>query len=235
MNLIVSPTRPSSTTWSHFYWMACVLVTLFFHTVAFASNSPGYANPQGKQILFVVDNIPDYQHLTSVDTANMEVVVLDSQQDGLRQIAAALEGRRAIAGLHLASHGGPAMLGLGSLMLGSAQLAGRAADLGVIRTALRHDANIFLYGCNVAQGDAGQRFIGALAHATGANVAASTNLTGARALGGDWMLESRTGAVRNAALAFPAYRAVLPTVAGTVAIPFGHPDTAIATAKMVDG
>ena len=235
MNQIVSPTGPCTRTWSHFYWMACVLVTLFFHTFALASNAPGHANSKTKQILFVLDNVPDYHHLASVDTANMEVVVLDSKQDGLRQIAAALEGRRAIAGLHLVSHGGPGSLGLGSLTLGSAELAKRTVELGIIRTALQRDADIFLYGCNVAQGEAGQRFIGALADATGASVAASTNLTGARALGGDWLLESRTGALRSAALAFPAYRAVLPTVAGTVAIPFGHPDNAIVTAKMVDG
>jgi hypothetical protein len=94
----------------------------------------------------------------------------------LRQIATTLEGRRAIAGLHLISHGGPATLALGSLTLGNGELAGRAADLGIIRAALQRDADIFLYGCNVAAGDAGQRFIGALADATGAHVAASTNL-----------------------------------------------------------
>ncbi|UUZ47830.1 DUF4347 domain-containing protein [Massilia sp. B-10] len=85
------------------------------------------------------------------------------------------------------------------------------------------------------RGDAYCAFIDQLAAATGARVAASTNLTGAADQGGDWVLEARTAAMRSAALAFPAYRMVLPTVAGTVTIPFSHPDGSFFTSMMVDG
>ena len=165
----------------------------------------------------------------------MDVVVLDGERDGLRQIAQALETRHDIAGLHLISHGGPGSLQLGSLQLGRQQLNERSADLGIIRAALRRDADILLYGCNVAEGKAGQDFIGALAGRTGARVAASSNLTGATAQGGDWLLEARTGPLRSAALAFPAYRHVLPSVAGTMQIPFGQADTSFSTASIIDG
>ena len=235
MNQLVLPTLPSSRTSLHIVWIACLLATLFFHSFALAAISLGVSALGGKQVLFIEDNVADYQQFLPADAAAMDVVILDSKQDGLRQIAASLEGRRSIAGVHLISHGGPGTLGLGSLRLGSVELGTRAADMGTIRAALQRDADIFLYGCNVAAGDAGQRFIRALADATGARVAASTNLTGASDLGGDWVLESRTGALHSKALAFPAYRAVLPTVAGTVALPFGHPDSAFRTATMIDG
>ena len=44
---------------------------------------------------------------------------------------------------------------------------------------------ILLYGCNVAQGDKGNNFISKLSEITGADVAASDDLTGNAKLGGD--------------------------------------------------
>ena len=58
---------------------------------------------------------------------------------------------------------------------------------------IRDRADRLLYGCDVAQGERGQAFIEQLAAATGADVAASNDPTGAAALGGDWVLESRAG------------------------------------------
>ena len=52
--------------------------------------------------------------------------------------------------------------------------------------ALTADADILIYGCNVAQSDAGRSLIDALARLTGADVAASDDLTGHADLGGDW-------------------------------------------------
>ncbi|NHZ41272.1 DUF4347 domain-containing protein [Massilia sp. CCM 8693] len=205
------PTSFPAPLWWRVFFMACICAILFVSgpPASAASNQPA------KQILFVEDNLADYRQLT---TAGMEVVMLDGRQDGLRQIAQALATRRGISGLHLVSHGGPGALKLGSLNLDRQQLSMRSADLGVIRAALGADADILLYGCNVAQGQAGQDFIGEIAARTGARVAASTNLTGATAQGGDWLLETRTGALRSAALSFPAYRHVLPSVAGTLSV-----------------
>ncbi len=50
-------------------------------------------------------------------------------------------------------------------------------------------------GCDVAASQRGLDFIGALAEATGADVAASDDDTGNAALGGDWDLEQQTGAI----------------------------------------
>jgi len=63
---------------------------------------------------------------------------------------------------------------------------------------LTDSGDILLYGCDVAQGEIGQAFIEQLAQLTGADVAASTDLTGAAALGGDWVLEAQAGVVEAA-------------------------------------
>ena len=75
------------------------------------------------------------------------------------------------------------------------------------------DAEILLYGCNVAKGDFGAAFAQRLSQLTGANVAASTSLTGSAKKGGDWELEYATGEIK-ASLAFgpqvqEAYQGIL--------------------------
>ncbi|WP_306823223.1 DUF4347 domain-containing protein, partial [Janthinobacterium sp. UMAB-60] len=238
MSKFVVSTFPATPMWWRLFLMACICANLLFPAPAWSSGAPPIAATSSqprKQILFVEDNVADYRELIGSGPDHMDVVVLDGEHDGLRQIAQALETRRDIAGLHLISHGGPGSLQLGSLQLGRQQLKERSADLGIIRAALRRDADILLYGCNVAEGKAGRDFIGALAGRTGARVAASNNLTGAAAHGGDWLLEARTAPLRSTALAFPAYRHVLPSVAGTMTIPYSQPDFSFSSPSIVDG
>ncbi|MHC5826079.1 MAG: DUF4347 domain-containing protein, partial [Nostoc sp.] len=52
--------------------------------------------------------------------------------------------------------------------------------------------NLLIYGCNVASGDLGAEFIAKLHQLTGANIAASRQMIGNAALGGNWELEVRT-------------------------------------------
>lgn len=51
-------------------------------------------------------------------------------------------------------------------------------ELAQIGAALNNAGDLLLYGCNVAQGELGQSFLARLAAATGADVAASDDLTG---------------------------------------------------------
>ena len=55
-----------------------------------------------------------------------------------------------------------------------------------------------LYGCETGQGSAGQKLVAQLAKLTGADVAASTDLTGNRSQGGDWDLEVQSGSIESA-------------------------------------
>ena len=53
--------------------------------------------------------------------------------------------------------------------------------------------DLFLYGCNVAAGDAGEEFIAKLHKITGAEIAASTTRIGNAVKGGNWELDVSTG------------------------------------------
>ncbi len=85
--------------------------------------------------------------------------------------------------------------------------------MAVIAAALSQDADLLLYGCDVAATESGVTFLDALAAATGADVAASNGDTGAESLGGDWVLEARNenGVIETIAISAEAYAGLLTT------------------------
>ncbi len=66
-------------------------------------------------------------------------------------------------------------------------------------------AHLYIYGCNVAAGDAGTEFIEKLHQITGANIAASNTVTGNSDLGGNWELEVKIGNIETQPLNLPNY------------------------------
>ncbi|MFZ2726866.1 MAG: DUF4347 domain-containing protein [Methylococcaceae bacterium] len=156
-------------------------------------------------IVFIDTNISDYQSLIANLGDNIEIHLLNSNEDGLLQIANILQNRSDLSSIHIISHGSSGNLSLGSTQLDNQNLDNYSAALTTIRNVLTETGDILLYGCNVAQGDAGLQFINSLATATGADIAASTNLTGNRFLGGDWVLEQQTGSIETQVLSAVNY------------------------------
>uniref|UniRef100_UPI001C46EA0D putative Ig domain-containing protein n=3 Tax=Acidovorax sp. sic0104 TaxID=2854784 RepID=UPI001C46EA0D len=154
------------------------------------------ASPAPNEIVFVFDNLPNWQQLANSVRPGAQVVVLDGSRDGLVQIAQYLEGRSGIDALHILSHGGQGQLQLGSRVLDAAALTADADVLERIGQALGEDGDILLYGCNVAEGQVGAAFLETWATLSRADVAASTNPTGSDLLGGDWVLERHSGSIK---------------------------------------
>ncbi|KRB75761.1 DUF4347 domain-containing protein [Noviherbaspirillum sp. Root189] len=153
------------------------------------------ASDTGKVIAFIDTSVADYQTLKQNIKPGVEVVLIDDVHDGFAQIAAALRGRSDIEAVHLFSHGGPGHLQVSTANLTLASMSDYSAELAVIRGAMADQGDFLIYGCDVAQGDTGASFVHALADAVGADVTASTNPTGNALLGGDWVLETQTGAI----------------------------------------
>jgi len=153
--------------------------------------------PQRTEIVFIENNVADYQTLVNDAKPGEEVHVLDSSQDGLAQIAQILNGRSGIDAIHIVTHGSEGALLLGSLTLTSQNLQDHAAELTTIGNALTQNADVLLYGCDVGQGSDGAAFVSALAQASQADVAASNDTTGAAALGGNWQLETVSGSIET--------------------------------------
>ncbi|MEH2110959.1 DUF4347 domain-containing protein [Nostoc sp.] len=147
------------------------------------------------RLVFIDPQVDDYQSLVMGVLPDTSVIVLDANQDGIKQISQVLESHQEINSLHIVSHGAPGCIYLGNSQLNNQTLNHYAAQLMGWANALSEDAELLLYGCKVAETELGVLFIRCLSELTGAVVAASDDLTGNAALGGDWELEVSTAAI----------------------------------------
>jgi Domain of unknown function (DUF4347)/Bacterial Ig-like domain/RTX calcium-binding nonapeptide repeat (4 copies) len=164
-------------------------------------------------LLFIDSNVDNYSSLVQGAYPEAEVIVLDAEQDGVRQISQILAQRSGIKSLQILSHGSAASLQLGSTHLDAIGLAQSAETIQQWGKALAVNADVLLYGCNLAAGAIGKAFVRTLSRWVGATVAASENLTGSEALGGDWDLGFCTGRVKSGVAIAPD---VLAAYAGTL-------------------
>lgn len=167
-----------------------------------------------RSVTIIDPRVGDTAALMAALPADTMAFVLDAGEDGLAQIAAVLAGLGEVDALHIIGHGSEGALKLGSGTIDAATLAARAADLAAIGSHLGPDGDILLYGCDVAAGTSGAAFIDLLGALTDADIAASTDLTGAAARGGNWTLEARTGLIETQALVFAAFQGTLDVIDG---------------------
>jgi hypothetical protein len=164
------------------------------YAAATAQSTPSARN----EVVFIDTTVTNWQDLAADTKSGASVVLLDPTRDALQQIAQALQGKQGVDAIHIVSHGTDGTLVIGSSIYDSANLSAHQADLAAIGGALGPDGDILLYGCDVGAGTTGSTFMGALSRATGADVAASTDTTGAASpWGGNWALEKRTGPVES--------------------------------------
>ena len=146
------------------------------------------------QIIFVDSSVQDYQSLIqNADAA--QIVILNDNLSGIEQITNALANQKDIEAVHILSHGNEGSLKLGSDVLNGNALEKFNTQLKQWGNALTENGDILLYGCDVASGGTGNNFVKRLSEITGADIAASNNLTGNAAKGGDWDLEIVTGKI----------------------------------------
>jgi Ca2+-binding RTX toxin-like protein len=169
-----------------------------------------------KNIFFIDTRVANYQTLINGLPAHSQWFVLNAEQDGIKQMQAVLTNFRDLDSIQILSHGAQGALALGNTVLDQDTLARYSSELGAIGLSLTGDGDIVLYGCNVAQGSVGQQFVGTLAQLTGADVAASDDVTG-RA--GDWALEVGAGQTDHSLLlslpVMAAYNGNLGLITGT--------------------
>ena len=134
-----------------------------------------------------------------IDTSKVEpgtqVVRIDPSEDGVARISEVLATHQNLDSVQIIGHGNEGSLFLGNTELNDSTLAQYETMVRGWGGSLSEDGDLLLFGCNVAAGDVGKTFVHQIAELTGADVAASTDLTGNDALGGDWELEYQVGEV----------------------------------------
>lgn len=158
------------------------------------------SNSSGKEVIFIDQGVDNYQQIIASINPAADIVVIDSDRDGIQQVSEALQQRQNVAAVHIISHGNQGELFLGTTALTAANLNQYSEQIQAWGAALTNSADILLYGCDVATGATGQMFIQQLSQLSGADVAASDDLTGLSSLGGDWTLEYTSGAIEATTL-----------------------------------
>ncbi|WP_431854297.1 DUF4347 domain-containing protein [Azospirillum sp.] len=160
------------------------------------ATAPQDAAPR-RELVVVDPSVANQATLLSDLKPGTETLILQAGRDALVQIAEAVQQHPGFDAVHILSHGSRGELALGSTALTPDTLAEHAAELNTIRTGLAPGADILLYGCDVGAGPEGAAFLGRLAEATGADVAASVDATGSAQRGGNWTLEAATGSIET--------------------------------------
>lgn len=172
------------------------------------------------QVVFIDSQIQDADKLIAGLSPNTSIYRLSAGRDGVAQISEILEQHRNLEAVHIVSHGSEGSLQLGSSTLSIDTLDRYRQDLTGWSNALSKGGDLLFFGCNVAQGEHGQAFIQQLDALTGADIAASTDLTGNASLGGDWTLEAFTGSIEAqtpfAADSVTNYPGVLASLIGNI-------------------
>lgn len=148
-----------------------------------------------RNLVFVDTAVKDYQNLLK-GVEEAEIIILDAESDGIQQITEVLNNRKNVSSIEIISHGSAGNLYLGSTRLAEDTLGENAGALGSWAKALTPDADILLYGCNLAENESGQALIKKIADLTGADIGASNDPTG-NAAGGDWELENQIGFIES--------------------------------------
>ena len=171
--------------------------------------------------LVVVDTaVTGYEELLAGLAPGTEYLLIDAAENGLQKLADYVAGRDDITSIHILSHGDQGEFSLGTVTLNSDNIDQYADLLAQIGASLTEQGDLLLYGCRVAaegaaegEGDAnepsGAEFVARIAEITGADVAASTDDTGAAGQGGDWDLEYSIGQMDGANLELTGFTGLL--------------------------
>jgi hypothetical protein len=153
---------------------------------------------QDTENLLLIDSAVDnYRNLNNLTVPNSEIACLNFLQNGIEQITEKLTQYQNLKSIQIISHGQTGSVQLGNSQLNLNTLNFYADQIKSWGNALDNEGDILFYGCNVAANQDGQTLIKKLADFTGADLAASDNLTGNSALGGDWDLEIQIGNIKT--------------------------------------
>lgn len=173
-------------------------------------------NSAPTSVVFIDGSVAGTNALLAGVPETARIVRLDNSQDGILQMASLLSDFSGLESIHVLSHGAQAQLPLGNVRVSHGNLADYRDALAAIGNSLGESGDILLYGCNLGAGEQGAAFVQRLAEYTGADVAASDDLTGSRLLGGDWQLETRTGEIQAASLRPFGFAGTLASWTGTI-------------------
>jgi len=157
-------------------------------------------------MIFIDRSLEDAERLAGellTQAPAAQLIWLDDARSLIDQVSDALAGHQNVEAIHILTHGRDGQLILGDTVTDLAALEANASRIHDWQNALTQDADILLYGCDVAGGPIGAQFLTRLAALSSADLGASDDITGQ---GGDWTLEHRIGVLDSQVLQASAWQ-----------------------------
>ncbi len=148
-----------------------------------------------KELVIVDTAVDDYATLIRDINPNVEVRFIDKTKPGLEQLNAILADYHDLTALHLVSHASDGVLQLGTEQVDEDLLRSNNSSLVQLEKSMADDADVLLYGCNLAESENGEHLLTYISEQTNLDLMASNDLTGQGSLKGDWELEIATGKI----------------------------------------
>lgn len=155
----------------------------------------GKSEVQAGEIAFIAGDLDLSSDAVAGLRDGVELVMVPSDVDAIGVISRHLRGRSGVTAIHLVSHGGEGVIGLGRQPIDASQIVSHRDAIAAWQRSLTPGADLLIYGCDVASGHLGNHFVRLMSQASGMNVAASVDRTGACDVGGDWDLEFQVGVI----------------------------------------
>jgi len=152
------------------------------------------------EVVFIDPSVRDAEIIVAQLPQGAEVVRLSPGMDGVAQISAHLTEKRDLSAIRIISHGNAGYFVLNGKRINMDFLRDHGARISPWGRALAENGDILFYACNLAASYEGKAFAGKFANLTGADIAASTDVTGGEAFNGNWNLEYAIGQIGTTAL-----------------------------------
>jgi Domain of unknown function (DUF4347) len=155
-------------------WTKTIISDVDAHTATPSSSAETIfmtANPK-REIAFIDRRVDHLQTLLAGIRPDIEAILLSNDEPAPRQMARAVQGRGDLDAIHVIAHGRAGEVSFGAAALSLQTLDESATDLALVGQALGNGGDLRLWSCYTGCGERGSQFIGALASATGARVAA---------------------------------------------------------------
>ena len=164
--------------------------------------------PSGSsEIVFINSSIQNVEEIIDDLSKNAEIVYLKADGNGIQQITNYLANKTNINTMRIISHGGDGNFVLNGEVVDSDYLNKNSEVISSWKSALSENADIMLYGCNIAGTDTGKAFVNSIAWLTGADTTASTTDIGGEQ--NNWELDYHFGNIESNELSVKGFAGTL--------------------------
>ena len=153
-------------------------------------------NSDVSELVIIDQGVDDRQAFYQLNRPGVVIREIEADRDGLNQLVHILKEFKNLDALHLVSHASNGNIHLGNTVIGQQLLENEISLLNTLDHALKDDADVLLYGCNLAKDEKGEALLELISNAANVDIAASNDYTG-NIKEADWDLEITKGEIET--------------------------------------